>query len=145
MVVGKFSVESVTGCVNAMMKVNLCPIHGSGDGIPRWNVRFIHRMAETLLRGGLYAMRNDKHGLTMAAREHIAAGNPITRLEALVFFGLSNLTDMISELRKQGWIIKSRPVPFAAAVKRVNEHAVLKPPANLPTREIVLTEYWLSR
>ena len=90
-------------------------------------------------------MRNDKHGLTLAAREHIAEGKPITRLEALVFFGVSNLTDLISELRKQGWVIKSRQVPYALAIKRINEHAVLQPPPNLPVREIIMTEYQLSR
>jgi hypothetical protein len=36
-------------------------------------------------------------------------------------------------------------VPFAAAVKRVNELAVVQPPANLPIREIQLTEYWMEK
>lgn len=90
-------------------------------------------------------MRNDKHGLALAAREHIAVGKPITRLEALVFFGVANLADIISEMRKQGWIIKSKQVPYALAVRRINEHAVLKTPANLPIRELLLTEYQLSR
>jgi len=90
-------------------------------------------------------MKNDKNGMTLAAKEHIAEGNPITRLEALIFFGVSNLTDLISELRKQGWVIQSRSIPYAAALRRVNEHAVLKPPPNLPIRELVLTEYWMNR
>lgn len=81
----------------------------------------------------------------MAAREHIAEGKPITRLEALVFYGVANITDLVSELRKQGWVIKSKQVPFAAAIKRVNEFAVLKPPKNLPVREIFITEYQISR
>ena len=55
------------------------------------------------------------------------------------------LTDVISEMRKEGWIIESRSIPFAAAVKRVNEYAVLEPPKNLPVREIQLTEYWMSK
>lgn len=90
-------------------------------------------------------MRNNRHGLSLAAREHIAAGKPITRLEAMIFFGVANLADLVGELRKQGWTIKSKSVPYAAAVRRVNEHAVLKPPANLPIRELFLTEYRLSR
>ncbi len=90
-------------------------------------------------------MKSKKFGLGLAAREHLASGQPITRLEALVLFGVANLPDVVKELRRQGWIIKSRKVPFAAAVKRVNEHAILKPPANLPIREIVLTEYWVSK
>jgi len=90
-------------------------------------------------------MKSMRYGLATAAKEHLAAGEPITRLEALVLFGVSNLTDVISELRKQGWVIKSRPVAFAAALNRVNRHAHVSPPANLPIREIQLTEYWVSR
>lgn len=90
-------------------------------------------------------MKNQRYGIAMAVKEHLHSGNPITRLEALVLFGVSNLTDVISEMRKEGWIIESRPVPFAAAVKRVNEYAVLEPPKNLPVREIQLTEYWMNK
>jgi len=36
-------------------------------------------------------------------------------------------------------------VPYAAAVVRVNQHAVLEPPPNLPIREIQLTEYQISK
>ena len=90
-------------------------------------------------------MNGLRYGLLAAAREHLAAGEPITRLEAMVLYGVSNLTDMISELRKQGWVIESRPVAYAAALARVNRYAQLVVPANLPVREIQLTEYWLSR
>ena len=86
-----------------------------------------------------------RYGLATAAKEHLAAGEPITRLEALVLYGVSNLPDVVAELRQQGWVIESRPVAYAAALARVNRHAQLVPPANLPVREIQLTEYWLSR
>ena len=84
------------------------------------------------------------HGIEAAVKEHLLTGNPLTRLEALIFFGVSNLTGTISELRRQGFLIKSRTIPYAAAVVRVNKVAVLKPPADLPIREIRLTEYWIS-
>ena len=71
------------------------------------------------------------HGMESAVREHLLQGQPITRLEALIFFGVSNLTGTISALRKQGFIIKSK--------------SVLQPPAALPAREILLTEYWISK
>lgn len=90
-------------------------------------------------------MAEAKYGLTLAVKEHIARGEPITRLEALVLYGVSNLTDMISELRKQGWVIGSENVPFARAVVRINKYAKIEPPANLPIREITLTEYRLKR
>lgn len=90
-------------------------------------------------------MTQIKYGLALAAREHLASGQPITRLEALVLYGVSNFPDVISEMRKQGWVIESRLVTYAAALARINQHAVLKPPANLPVREVMLTEYWVSK
>ena len=90
-------------------------------------------------------MKQHRHGIALAVKEHLHAGKPITRLEALVLYGVSNLADVVSGMRKEGWTIQSRPVPFAAAVKRVNESAVVQPPANLPIREIQLTEYWMEK
>jgi hypothetical protein len=85
-------------------------------------------------------------GLNAAARDHLLAGNPLTRLEALVLFGVSNLPELVYEMRKQQKIkIEQRYIPYATAMVRVNKHAVLKPPPNLPIREIMLTEYWVSR
>jgi hypothetical protein len=86
-----------------------------------------------------------RNGVALAAREHLASGLPITRLEAIVLYGVSNLPDVVKEMRHQGWIIKSRPITYAAASSRLNKHAVLQPPANLPVREIHLTEYWVSK
>lgn len=60
-----------------------------------------------------------RYGMVTAAKEHLAAGEPITRLEAMVLYGISNLTDMISEMRKQGWVIESRQVAYVAALARV--------------------------
>ena len=90
-------------------------------------------------------MKNSRYGNALGVKEHLISGEQLTRLEALIFYGISNLTVVISEMRKAGFTIESRPTPFAAAIKRVNEHAVLKPPDNLPVREIQLTEYWLSK
>ena len=90
-------------------------------------------------------MKNLNYGNTLASREHIADGLPITRLEALVLYGVQNLAQVVSSMRREGWVIKSKRVSYAAAVRRVNEHAVLTPPPNLPIRDIQLTEYWVSK
>jgi hypothetical protein len=84
-------------------------------------------------------------GLNLAAKEHMLEGNPLTRLEALILFGVSNLPELVYELRGDGHLVKSQKIPFAAAMVRVNKHAVLQPPKNLPIREIMLAEYWISR
>lgn len=85
--------------------------------------------------------------MNLAAREHMAGGNPLTRLEALVLFGVSNLPELVYEMKKEGYVMHSKKIAYAAAVVRLNasNHAVLKPPPNLPIREIQLTEYWVSR
>ena len=90
-------------------------------------------------------MMNFRHSGVLAAREHLLSGQPMTRLEAIVLFGVPDLTKPISDLRRDGFIIETRQVAYAAAVARVNRHAVLKPPANLPVKEITLTDYWVSR
>tara|TARA_Y100001960_G_C14377704_1_gene682282 strand:+ start:70 stop:342 length:273 start_codon:yes stop_codon:yes gene_type:complete len=90
-------------------------------------------------------MKKYKHGNILGIKEHLLLGKPITRLEAMLLYGISDLTKPISQIRREGWIIKSRKLPYARAVKRVNEYAVCKPPKNLPTHEIQVIEYWLSK
>ena len=90
-------------------------------------------------------MKSLRFGMAMAAKEHLLTGQPITRLEAMVLFGVANLPDLIKEMRHQGFVIESRLVTYAAAASRINRHAVLQPPENLPVREIQLTEYWISK
>jgi hypothetical protein len=84
-------------------------------------------------------------GLNAAAREHLLAGNPLTRLEALILFGVSNLPELVYEMKKQQIRVEKRDVPFATAMVRVNKYAHLQPPPNLPIREILLTEYRVTR
>jgi len=90
-------------------------------------------------------MTTMKYGIAIAAKEHLLSGFPITRLEAIVMYGVANLPDVIKEMRREGWVIESRLIPYATAVARVNKVAVLQPPANLPIREIQLTEYRVSK
>lgn len=90
-------------------------------------------------------MSNVKYGLSVAVKEHLISGQPITRLEAIVLYGISNLTMLISDLRKKGWVIESKRIAYVAAVKRVNKYAELLPPDNLPIRDILLTEYWVNK
>jgi hypothetical protein len=86
-----------------------------------------------------------RSGLNQAAKDHLLDGHPLTRLEALILFGVSNLPELIYEMKKQGWIIETKKVPYATAMVRVNEYAVFQPPKNLPIREILFVEYVVSR
>ena len=89
--------------------------------------------------------RSVSNGSRLAVREHMASGKPITELEAVTLYGVTSLPQVLSLLRKEGWVMQSKRVTYAAAVNRINDFAVFKPPANLPIREIMLTEYWIER
>jgi len=85
------------------------------------------------------------HGMAIAAKDYLLAGHPLTRLEAIVLFGVANLPDVIKELRRDGLIVKSQLIAFAEALVRLNKLATVRPPENLPIREIQITEYRISR
>ena len=86
-----------------------------------------------------------KNSMNLAVREFLATGKPLTELEAIVLFGAPHLPDLVSKLRREGHVIQSRKVAYAAIVRRINDYAVLTPPKNLPVRELYFTEWWVSR
>lgn len=90
-------------------------------------------------------MKSHRWGLVQGVKEHLLAGGRITQLESIVLFGVPSLTKVISDMRQEGWVIKTQLVPYVTAVVRINKHAVFQPAANLPVREIQLTEYWVSK
>ena len=89
-------------------------------------------------------MSDHKGEMKLAFREHLLAGNPLTRLEGLVLFGLASITKEISVMRSEGWTVKSRTVPYPAVIRRINQYAVFQPPPQVPVREISMTEYWVN-
>ena len=80
-----------------------------------------------------------------ACREYLLAGNKVTNLEAQILFGVGNPYALISRLRQEGYIMKSATCTYAAMLVRVNKYIQLTPPTNLPIREILFTEYWISK
>ena len=90
-------------------------------------------------------LKKMKFGMVLAVKEHLIAGNPTTQLDAIVLFGVPSLTQTISDMRKDGWVIQSQRVPYVKALTRINKYASLVPPNNLPTKEVHLTEYWINR
>ena len=80
----------------------------------------------------------------LALKEHLFSGQPITHIEGFILFGVQKTTAEISRLRKEGYIFKSRRVPYVRALRRINEVATVVPPANLPLKEIKLTEWQIS-
>ena len=89
-------------------------------------------------------MNNQTRGLVLGVKEHLMAGLPITQLESIAMFGVPSLTKVISDMRREGILIKTKRVPYVAAVARLNKHCTFNPPPNLPVREILLTEFRVS-
>ncbi len=90
-------------------------------------------------------MSANRYGVTMALKEHMIAGNPITRLEAIIYFGVPSLTSNISKMRQEGWRVRSRKVNYLKVLLRLNKVSIVQPPRNLPISEIQMTEYWLEK
>jgi hypothetical protein len=80
-----------------------------------------------------------------ALREHMLEGHPVTLLEAILLFGVQNPNAEFTRIKKSGFIVQSRAIQLAAVLRRLNQHALCQPPANLPYKEIQLTEYWIQK
>ena len=78
-------------------------------------------------------------------REYMIEGHPITRVEALLLFGVPDLTKVVSDLRAERYIVLRGAISFAAAIVRMRGLADVAPPVGLPVRDILLTEYRVSR
>ncbi|MEM1189954.1 MAG: hypothetical protein AAGI72_15590 [Pseudomonadota bacterium] len=90
-------------------------------------------------------MANTNVNLVAAVKEHLLDGQPITHLECIVLFGVPSLTKVISDMRRDGYVVKSKRVPFVMALRRINQYATLNPPDKLPVKQVALTEYQVSR
>ncbi len=86
-----------------------------------------------------------KKGNLIALKEHMLNDNSITNIEALFLFGIQNMTATIIKLKKNGFIIKSQKVTMISILKRLNQYCICKAPSNLPIKEILITEYWISK
>ncbi len=81
----------------------------------------------------------------LALREHLLEGHRVSLLEALLVFGVQSLNAELGRLKKEGYLIRDEKVSMAKVIRRINEVAICKPPEGLPFREVIMTEYWISR
>ncbi len=86
-----------------------------------------------------------KYGAVTALKEHMLKGKKVSRIESLVIFGVQNFTAVLSILKKDKFIIKKQPVTMAKIIRRMNEYCYCIPPKNLPTKEITIHEWWVSK
>lgn len=72
-------------------------------------------------------------------------GHRVSLLEAILIFGVQSLNAELGRMKKDGFLIKNERVSMAKVIRRTNEFTVCKVPENLPYKEILMTEYWISR
>tara|TARA_X000000950_G_C13920060_1_gene662941 strand:- start:1973 stop:2242 length:270 start_codon:yes stop_codon:yes gene_type:complete len=89
-------------------------------------------------------MKN-RYGNVSALKDFVLGGSKISKLEALVLFGVQDLSREMKRLKDNGFIVKKETVLFIKALKRINMYTVCKVPKDLPTKEILITEYWISQ
>ena len=90
-------------------------------------------------------MKKLKYGQQDALIDYLIDGNSVTRLDALLLFGVQNITAVISNLRKTGYLVKREKIPFVKALVRINKKIKVEVPNNLPIKEIEISEYWISK
>lgn len=88
---------------------------------------------------------SNKYGNTLALKEHLLEHMPISRLEAIILYGISNLPQHISSLKKSGYFIEKRKIPYLVALRRLNNFCKVTIPKQLPANEIFLIEYWINK
>jgi hypothetical protein len=90
-------------------------------------------------------MKKLKYGNTDALIDYLIDGHRVTRLDALLLFGVQNITAVISQLRQKGFLVKREKVLFIKTLVRINKKLKVEVPDNLPIKEIEVSEYWISK
>ena len=80
-----------------------------------------------------------------ALRSYMLEGNPLSVLEGMLYFGVQSPRGAIHTMRKEGYLIGRHKVPMAQILTRMNKHTQILPPKDLPTTEILMTEYWIKK
>ena len=88
---------------------------------------------------------NIKYGNTSALIEYLLNGGSITRLESILYFGVQNLTAVISNMKKDGYIVIKNNISMLKVLKRINDSIKCSHPENLPVNNIVMTEWRISK
>tara|TARA_B100000035_G_C20872031_1_gene496631 strand:+ start:62 stop:346 length:285 start_codon:yes stop_codon:yes gene_type:complete len=71
-------------------------------------------------------------------------GRRVSLIESQILFGVQSFNRDLTRMKRDGYLIKSQRVPMAKVIKRLNEFCIVKPPQELPVREILVSEYWIS-
>jgi hypothetical protein len=90
-------------------------------------------------------MKIEKFGNTLALKEYMIDGNKVSRLESLLFFGVQNFTAVLTNIKRDGYIIKKSPVTMAKIIRRINKSILCNAPKKLPIKNIIMHECLISK
>ena len=94
----------------------------------------------------LYQMKaSTKYRPSSALLEHMLEGHKVSTLEATLLFGVQTPTAEMTNIRRKGFLIKKELVSMAKVLRRLNQVCNCTPPSQLPIREILMSEYWISQ
>ena len=89
-------------------------------------------------------MPNANYSGAPALLAHMLEGHRVSLLEAMIMFGVQSPNAEFGRMKKAGHLIQRKRVPMAKVLRRMNQYCSVAPPAELPIREITMTEYWIS-
>ena len=90
-------------------------------------------------------MRSAEQAGGVAVREHISAGLPISKLEALVCYGVADLGSQVRRLRKEGLEISWRYMPRQRSHERIKELFGINVPQPIFKNRGFVAEYQIQK
>ena len=89
--------------------------------------------------------KNLKYGNTQALKDYMLEGKRVSRIESLILFGVQNFTAVLTTFKRDGFIIKKEKVSMAKILYRINKTVKCNSPKNLPIKQIMMNEWWISK
>ena len=89
--------------------------------------------------------KNLKYGNSDALLEYMLGVKRISILEAILYFGVQSPNRAFTQFKRKGFIVKKDSVSMAKVIVRINKQLSCKTPENLPIRDIIMSEYYISR
>ena len=85
-----------------------------------------------------------KYGNSEALLEYMLNGETVSILEAILYFGVQSPNRAFDNLKEKDLLLK-KSVSMAKVIVRINKSLKCKTPKNLPIRDIIMSEYYISK
>tara|TARA_B100000073_G_scaffold263752_1_gene223477 strand:+ start:286 stop:561 length:276 start_codon:yes stop_codon:yes gene_type:complete len=86
-----------------------------------------------------------KYGNSEALLEYMLDGGTVSILEAILYFGVQSPNRAFTQFKRKGFIVKKKSVSMAKVMVRLNKNIKCNTPKNLPIRDIIMSEYYISK